>query len=104
MAQVTDGAVAGAAVQRKGTQELIEEIERQARNTLRWGADAAEATFREVVAQGPEKTLGRGFAVVHSASGDVITSAAAAGVAKELQVQFKDGSIGASVRLDKEKP
>lgn len=104
IAQVTDGAVAGAAAQRKGTQELIEEIERLARNTLRWGADAAEGTFREVVAQGPEKTLGRGFAVVHSATGDVITSAAAAGVAKELQVQFQDGSIEASVRLDKEKP
>ena len=28
----------------------------------------------------------------------------AAGVARELQVQFKDGSIEASVRLDKEKP
>ena len=52
---------------------------------LRWGAEAAEATFREVVAQGPEKTLGRGFAVVHSATGQIITSAAAAGDAKELQ-------------------
>jgi len=103
-AQITSAVVAGAAAQRKGTQGLIDEIERLARNTLRWGADAADATFREVVAQGPEKTLGRGFAVVHSATGDVITSAAAAGIAKELQVQFQDGSIEASVRLDKEKP
>lgn len=103
-AQVTSAAVAGAAAQRKGTQGLIDEIERLARNTLRWGADAADGTFREAVAQGPEKTLGRGFAVVHSATGQVITSAAAAGIAKELQVQFQDGSIEASVRLDKEKP
>ena len=104
MAQVTDGAITGAAAQRKGTRELIEEIERLVRNTVRWGADAADATFREVVAQGPEKTLGRGFAVVHSATGEIVTSAAAAGAAKELQVQFQDGSIEASVRLDKEKP
>ena len=61
-------------------------------------------TFREVVAQGPEKTLGRGFAVVHSATGEIVTSAAAAGEAKELQVQFQDGSIDASVRRDEEKP
>jgi exodeoxyribonuclease VII large subunit len=104
VAQVHATAATSAAAQRKGTQELIEEIGRLARNTLRWGADAAEGTFREVVAQGPEKTLGRGFAVVHGAAGRVITSAAAAGQAKNLQVQFQDGSIGATVHRDKEKP
>ena len=66
------------AMRAREAEELIEEIDRLARNTLRWGADAAEATFREVVAQGPEKTLGRGFAVVHSATGQIVTSAAAA--------------------------
>lgn len=53
----------------------------------------SESTFREVVAQGPQKTLGRGFAVVRSAAGDVITSAAAADQADGIQVQFQDGSI-----------
>lgn len=103
MAQVEADATAAAAAQRQQTQQLVEEVERLARNTLRWGADAADATFREIVAQGPEKTLGRGFAVVHSAAGDVITSAAAAGEANDLQVQFQDGSIDASVRPNKEK-
>ena len=65
--------------------------------------DAAESTFREVVAQGPQKTLGRGFAVVRSAEGGVITSAASAGQADGIQVQFQDGSIDASVIRDKEK-
>ena len=81
----------------------IEEIDRLARNTLRWGAEAAEATFREVVAQGPEKTLGRGFAVVHSATGQIVTSAAAACEAAEVRLQFQDGSIDASVHRGEEK-
>jgi exodeoxyribonuclease VII large subunit len=89
--------------QRKRTAELFEEVKQQARNTVRWGADAAEATFREVVAQGPQKTLSRGFAVVRSAEGGVIMSAAAAAEAKGIDVEFKDGSIEASVVRDKEK-
>ena len=97
-------AAAGATAQRTRTQELVVEVERLALNTLRWGAEAAEATFREVVAQGPEKTLGRGFAVVHSATGEIVTSAAAASDAESLQVQFQDGSIGATVRRGKENP
>ncbi|MDQ2734017.1 MAG: exodeoxyribonuclease VII large subunit [Pseudomonadota bacterium] len=101
-AQIRGDAVAGAATQRQRIQALAEEVDRLARNTLRWGAEAAEATFREVVAQGPEKTLGRGFAVVHDATGQVVTSAAAAGDVKELQVQFVDGTIKASVSRGKE--
>jgi exodeoxyribonuclease VII large subunit len=97
-------AAAGAHAQRQRTQELVNDVKRLARNTVRWGADAAEATFREVVAQGPEKTLGRGFAVVHSATGEIVTSAAAAGDAKDLQLKFKDGSIDATVRRGKENP
>ena len=64
----------------------------------------AESTFREVIAQGPQKTLGRGFAVVRSAEGGVITSAATAGQADGIRVQFQDGSIKASVIRDREKP
>ena len=104
VSQVRADAASGAAAQRNSTQKLVDEVDRLARNTLRWGRDAAEATFREVVAQGPDKTLGRGFAVVHSAAGQVVTSAAAADEAKDLRVQFQDGTINASVRRGKEKP
>ncbi len=103
LSQVLADAAACATAQRNSTQTLVDEVDRLARSTLRWGRDAAEATFREVVAQGPDKTLGRGFAVVHSATGQVVTSAAAADEAKDLQVQFQDGTINASVRRDKEK-
>ena len=82
----------------------MQEVVRLARRSLRWGADAADSTFREVVAQGPERTLGRGFAVVHSPTGQVITRAAEAEHEKDVRVQFQDGSIEASVHLNKEKP
>ena len=97
-------AAAGAQAQRERTEELLDEVKRLALNTLRWGTEAAEATFREVVAQGPEKTLGRGFAVVHSTTGKIVTSAAAASDARNFRVQFQDGLIDATVRRDKENP
>ena len=87
--------------QRGRVSELFDEVERLSRSTVRWGGDAAESTFREVVAQGPQKTLGRGFAVVRSAEGDVITSADAASRADDIRVQFQDGSIDASVVRDR---
>ena len=90
--RVQESAAADAAAQRHQTHELAEEVKRLARNSLRWGAEAAEATFREVVAQGPEKTLGRGFAVVHGPLGHVVTSAAVEGEG------FSD-SLKAPVRL-----
>jgi exodeoxyribonuclease VII large subunit len=99
---VLTGARSEAVSQRARAQDLFDEVERAARNNLRWGAEAAEATFREVVMQGPEKTLGRGFAVVHSQGGQIVTSAAAAGQAGEVQLQFQDGTIEASVRRGKE--
>ena len=102
--QIRVEAASGAQAQRERTEELLDEVKRLALTTLRWGAEAAEATFREVVAQGPEKTLGRGFAVVHTTTGEIVTSAAAASDAKNLHVQFQDGSIDATVRRDKEKP
>jgi exodeoxyribonuclease VII large subunit len=102
-AQVRADAATGLRDARTRAGAHIEEIDRLARNSLRWGAEAAEATFREVVAQGPEKTLGRGFAVVKSGTGQVITSAAAAGEAAEVRLQFQDGSIDASVHRGEEK-
>ena len=91
------------ATQRNRAYELSLEVARLARNSLRRGREAAEAAFREVVAQGPEKTLQRGFAVVRKATGDLVTNAAAVAEAEELQLHFKDGSIKASVHRGEEK-
>ena len=102
-AQVNTDAAAAVREARVRNGNLLQEVDRAARNTLRRDAEAAEAAFREVVAQGPEKTLARGFAVVHNASGQIATSAAAAGDAASVRLQFQDGSIEASVNRGEEK-
>jgi exodeoxyribonuclease VII large subunit len=70
----------------------------QARQHIRTGRTGAEALVREVTGQGPEKTLGRGFAVVRTSDGHPLMSAAAAALEPTLQVQFKDGVVPATVQ------
>jgi exodeoxyribonuclease VII large subunit len=67
-------------------------------------AAAAEAGGRVAVlgarrvAGDPTAPLGHGFALVRGASGDAITSAAAAGRARDVVLQFADGIVPATVR------
>jgi len=58
----------------------------------------AEATMREIAGQGPEKTLGRGFAVVRAETGAPVTGTAEARAAGDLQIEFRDGRLPARVR------
>ena len=51
--------------------------------------------MREIVGQGPAKTLGRGFAIVHDGSGAAVKSAAAATAASQLSIEFRDGRVAA---------
>ena len=74
-----------------------------ARRSLRQGTDAAEASFREVISQGPDKTLGRGFAIVQTAGGQLVTDAGSAGRAGVLRVRFRDGSVEAAVSRRRKK-
>jgi len=96
--QVQADAGIGLRLQRQRSADLTVEIERLARNALRWGAEAAEATFREVVAQGPEKTLSRGFAVITDSAGQLVTDGVTAETAKYLRVRFRDEAIDVSVK------
>lgn len=57
----------------------------------------AESLFREVAGQGPQKTLGRGFAMVQAADGTTVTSAQSASSAGAIKVTFKDGAVDAKV-------
>jgi len=73
----------------------IDEVGRLARQTVDTAANKAEALVREVAGQGPEKTLGRGFAVVRAADGRTLTRAADVGADLPIRVQFNDGTVGA---------
>ena len=49
-------------------------------------------------AHDPERTLGRGYALVEDRAGDPVTSATAARVAHDIRVRFHDGAVDAEVR------
>lgn len=70
----------------------------RSRQTIRNASTGAQALFREIAGQGPQKTLGRGFAIVRSADGKTLTSAQSAASAKNIEVAFNDGKVGATVR------
>lgn len=63
---------------------------------VRDGAGRSEALMREIAGQGPEKTLRRGFAVVRGQDTAPVTRAAQAVEGGEIEIQFWDGSVGAT--------
>lgn len=70
----------------------------RSRQTIRDASAGAQALFREIAGQGPQKTLGRGFAIVRGADGKTLTSAVSAASAQSIEVAFKDGKVDATVR------
>lgn len=70
----------------------------RSRLTIRDAANSAQALFREVAGQGPQKTLGRGFAVVRGTDGRTLTNAAGAKHVERIEVAFKDGKLEAVVQ------
>lgn len=77
--------------------ELNSVVDRS-RQTIRNASIGAQALFREIAGQGPQKTLGRGFAIVRAADGRTLTSAESAASAESIEVAFKDGKVDATVR------
>lgn len=75
----------------------LEQVTQAARRQLQDARAGAQATMREIAGQGPDKTLGRGFALVRGLDGRPITSAAGAREAPDLQIEFRDGQVPARV-------
>lgn len=57
--------------------------------------NGSEALMREIAGQGPEKTLGRGFAVVRKTDGTALTSARDTAGKVSIEIQFHDGKVAA---------
>lgn len=95
-ASVERTAVTAAAVKEQA-KRAISDIAVDARRALRDAAMGTEAMVREITGQGPEKTLGRGFAMVSDESGKTVTSATRTLPGQQIKVQFRDGSIKAVV-------
>jgi exodeoxyribonuclease VII large subunit len=82
---------------RTAAEESIRTMAQFARRVVADATTKSTALFREIAGQGPDKTLGRGFAIVRDAKGQTLTRAAMAIPGQPLQIQFRDGQAGALV-------
>ncbi len=97
-ASVVAAAAADVERVRQQAAHSMADLGRMARQGVVTARAVADAAVREVVAQGPSKTLGRGFAVVRSTAGETITSASGAAQVAKIEVEFSDGRVRATVR------
>ena len=68
-----------------------------ARRAVQDAKSRSEALMREIAGQGPEKTLGRGFAMVRDVGGKPVTRMTQVRPGQVVSVQFSDGAVGAQV-------
>ena len=99
-ASVLERGAQQAALARDRAHQSLDQVAEAARRQVLDARTRAEATIREIAGQGPEKTLGRGFAVVRAEDGTTITGASAAREAGDLQIEFRDGRLPARVRTE----
>lgn len=69
----------------------------EAHRTVQTARTRSEALIREISGQGPQKTLGRGFAMVRNERGATVASAASVEPGTSIQVTFHDGALDARV-------
>lgn len=68
-----------------------------ARRAVQDAKSRSEALMREIAGQGPEKTLGRGFAMVRDLGGKPVTRVTQVTPGQVVSVQFSDGAVEAQV-------
>lgn len=79
---------------RQAAERDLGHVQGSARRVVVDARTRAEALMREIAGQGPEKSLGRGFAIVRS--GDTtITSAQQTAAGAPIEIQFRDGRVAA---------
>jgi len=92
---VIDRASAGARHSSRQADTQLAALGERSTATLERARLGAEALIREISGQGPDKTLARGFAIVRDAAGKPITSLAKASPDQSIEIQFRDGVMGA---------
>ena len=78
---------------REGIQLELRDVTAYARRELTDAKTSSTALFREIAGQGPEKTLGRGFAIIRNAEGKPITSQTEVKSSEALDIEFRDGHV-----------
>jgi len=83
---------------RESIQLELREVSTSAWRTISDARTTSTALFREVAGQGPEKTLGRGFAIIRDGQGKPVTSAAKVALGTELEIELRDGRVATLVK------
>lgn len=78
---------------REDTRLELRDITTYARRALADARVGSTTLFREIAGQGPDKTLGRGFAIVRNEKGQPVTSRAGIKTGDPLDLEFHDSHL-----------
>ena len=92
---VTEWAALGTRLARESIDRSLQDVNTGARRSVAEAGAGAEGLMREITGQGPDKTLGRGFAIVRRADGRPVTGAAQVSQGDHIDIQFRDGRVAA---------
>ena len=81
---------------RANADDGLAEVASLARLHVREGVTRSEGLIREIAGQGPDMTLGRGFALVRDSAGKPITRAAQTTGISDIEIEFSDGRVSAT--------
>jgi exodeoxyribonuclease VII large subunit len=90
---VMEWAGLGTRLARESIDRSLQDVDAGARRSVVEASAGAEGLMREIAGQGPDKTLGRGFAIVRGADGSPITGAAQVSQGEDIDIQFRDGRV-----------
>jgi exodeoxyribonuclease VII large subunit len=93
ISDVLDGARRDAQAAAEATDRAVADVTAQSARHIGDAAKSSEALMREIAGQGPEKTLVRGFAIVRTDEGCLVTGAAQVPAGSCLELQFRDGCL-----------
>lgn len=80
---------------RQSVDDRMQRLAERAQGSVQRARTGTEALMREVTGQGPDKTLGRGFAIVRAPDGHPVTNTEQARALTTIDIQFRDGRIHA---------
>lgn len=80
---------------RQSVDDRMQRLAERAQGSVQRARTGTAALMREVTGQGPDKTLGRGFAIVRAPDGKPVTNTDQARALTTIDIQFRDGRINA---------
>ncbi|MDD2740656.1 MAG: exodeoxyribonuclease VII large subunit [Rhodocyclaceae bacterium] len=83
---------------RESLRQEFADLVTSARRAIADAKQTSQALVLEITGQGPQKTLGRGFAIVRDEQGQPITSATGAKPGVGMEIEFRDGRLAAQAK------